>query len=181
MNDGLQPLELAHYARSMAGLIASWALERETQFAWAAHTFAFPVDGSALAAHVEVAQGRSTLVARRADDPPVAYVELVPDAANRSARVERLIVAPEQRRQGLGRSVLSLLVDTARRRAPPSRAGRRHHERACDRLLRGRRLRRGGHGARGSVLRRDVPVDAPDGRPGRASGPLSSRPSCAWS
>jgi RimJ/RimL family protein N-acetyltransferase len=114
MNDGLQPLELAHYARSMAGLIASWALERETQFAWAAHTFAFPVDGSALAAHVEVAQGRSTLVARRADDPPVAYVELVPDAANRSARVERLIVAPEQRRQGLGRSVLSLLVDTAR-------------------------------------------------------------------
>lgn len=108
-------LELDRVAEPVARAVTGWVADRATQFLWSAHRFAFPVEPAELIAHVRAADGPDRLIraALRPDGTAVAYVELAVDRANRSGRVERMVVDPGRRGHGYGLATLRLVLGAA--------------------------------------------------------------------
>jgi len=107
----LQSFDPAH-----AALVASWAVGDDVVRAWCA------VEGDAVPA--DVVAGWSTADDVEAylygdtDDAPVAYGELWLDDEEGEVELARLLVAPEVRGRGIGRALVTVLVEQARRTHP---------------------------------------------------------------
>jgi ribosomal protein S18 acetylase RimI-like enzyme len=99
-----------------AALVASWAVGDDVVRAWCA------VEGNTVPA--DVVAGWSTADDVEAylygdtDDTPVAYGELWLDDDEGEVELARLLVAPEVRGRGIGRALVTALVEQARRTHP---------------------------------------------------------------
>jgi ribosomal protein S18 acetylase RimI-like enzyme len=107
----LQSFDPAH-----AALVASWAVGDDVVRAWCA------VEGDAVPADVvagwSTADDVEAYVYGDTDDAPVAYGELWLDDEEGEVELARLLVAPELRGQGIGRALVTALVEQARRTHP---------------------------------------------------------------
>ncbi|MFI2754943.1 GNAT family N-acetyltransferase [Cellulomonas sp. P22] len=95
--------------------VVAWVTDPLVQFWWTANTFDSPVRSHDLAGHVTAAEakgGRACLGAYEDGTELVAYLEIGSiDEANRSGRLERMIVAPAARGRGVGRTVVRAAQD----------------------------------------------------------------------
>ena len=167
----LQPFDVAR-----AELVASWAVGDEVVRSWCA------VDGDRVPADVVAGWSEADDVEAYllADDDgePCAYGELWLDDEEGEVELARLLVAPEQRGRGVGKSADPRAHRPCPRVTPGAAGGDppgTARERAGDPLLRRCRLRRrtggrAGHVERGPALR--LPLDGAAGlTPDTARGP----------
>ncbi len=111
----LEPFSEADFERLIA-----WSLSAEFLLQWAGPSFTFPLDGAQLESHlVACRQEPPTTLAFRAvygnDDAVIGHTELSSiDRRNRSARLSRVLVGPEELRgQGIGQRIVEAALKVA--------------------------------------------------------------------
>jgi ribosomal protein S18 acetylase RimI-like enzyme len=102
---------LEHPHASEAKVIAGWATSADEARWWGGHAVVWPVDPGLLLAWYAQPDVRPYVL--REDGVPLAYGEVWVDADEQEVELGRIIVRPERRGQGVGRLVVSLLMDQA--------------------------------------------------------------------
>jgi ribosomal protein S18 acetylase RimI-like enzyme len=106
-------LQLQPFTSAAAAQISSWATSRDEVFAWCSHTEA-PVPEAVIVAWSEPPDVDAYVLVDDAGEL-VAYGELWIDNDEREVELARLIVAPQRRSRGIGRRLVAMLTDEARR------------------------------------------------------------------
>jgi ribosomal protein S18 acetylase RimI-like enzyme len=102
----LEPFQTAHAAE-----IAGWATTAEEARRWGGRETAWPVASSVFDSwHADPEVHAYVLVEA---GEPLGYGEVWVDADEREVELGRIIVAPERRGQGLGRLLVTLLLEQA--------------------------------------------------------------------
>jgi ribosomal protein S18 acetylase RimI-like enzyme len=104
---------LEHPQASDASVIAGWATSAAEARWWGGHAVLWPVDPSVFCAWHEDPDVRPYVL--REDGVLLAYGEVWVDDDEQEVELGRIIVRPERRGQGVGRIVVSLLLDQATR------------------------------------------------------------------
>lgn len=110
-----RPIDLVPFESSHFDLLMACSLSPAELFSWAGTTFRFPLDPAQLRRHLREAPaaGRRLFTALdRATGEPVGHLELVGvDLRRRSGFANRGAVAPWRRRTGVGRAMMSALLE----------------------------------------------------------------------
>jgi len=110
-------MPLAPFDPARAELVAGWAVGDEVVRAWcAAEGDSVPAD--VVAGWSEADDVETFLFTEPPSDGPVAYGELWLDDEEGEVELASLLVAPERRGRGVGRALVTALVEQARRAHP---------------------------------------------------------------
>ncbi|MET8859446.1 GNAT family protein [Streptomyces sp. NPDC004579] len=102
-------VEVRPFTLADAGVIASWIAGPAELLMWAGPGFAWPLDDPQLAAYA-AESGRLTWTGVGADGRLVGHASLRLDAGGVSARLGRVLVAPDARGQGYGAALLTRVL-----------------------------------------------------------------------
>ncbi|MGW1963865.1 GNAT family N-acetyltransferase [Streptomyces sp. NPDC001935] len=102
-------VELSPFTLADAGVVASWISGPAELANWAGPGFTRPLDDAQLAAYV-AEPGRRTWTGVGADGRMVGHASLRLAADGVSARLGRVLVAPDARGQGYGSALLTLVL-----------------------------------------------------------------------
>ncbi|MDK1476829.1 GNAT family protein [Streptomyces sp. 549] len=105
-------VELRAFTLADAGVIVSWISGPAELLTWAGPGFTWPLDDPQLAAYV-VEPGRRTWTGIGPDGRLVGHASLRLAADGRSARLGRVLIAPEARGQGYGAALLTQVLKFA--------------------------------------------------------------------
>ena len=109
---------LERFRQRHAAEVAGWAATPEEARWWGGHATQWPVDASALSAwHADPDVRPYVLVDA---GTPAGYGEVWVDEEEQEVELGRIIVAPERRGQGLGRLLVSLLLEQAAQTGYPA-------------------------------------------------------------
>lgn len=109
-------LTLRPFAPSDYPLLASWFTSLPDVVQWGGSHVPYPITHAAL--DVMLREGQSQPPSRRCwmvcrGDTPVGHAQLAYDWRDGNARLGRVVIAPGERGQGLGRPMVTLLIDEA--------------------------------------------------------------------
>jgi len=109
-------LTLRPFTPSDYALLASWFTSLPDVVQWGGSHVSYPITPADL--DIMLREGETQPPSRRCwmvcrDGAPVGHAQLAYDWRDGNARLGRVVIAPDQRGQGLGRPMVTLLIDEA--------------------------------------------------------------------
>ncbi len=105
---------LRPFAKEDFGRLISWVSSERSHVEWCAAFFRYPLDEAQLERYLESSKqpnGRAIFVAETADGDAVGHGEISHLWPHLSSRLSRVLVAPSQRRRGIGTSLVARALD----------------------------------------------------------------------
>lgn len=114
MTTGQRSLDLRPFDRRDFAALLGWLDSPAALFEWSGHRFSHPLDAAQLERHVtEQEHADRVACTATAGAEPVGHIELWVAQEDRAGTLCRVLVAPDRRRRGIGRTMVTAMLDRA--------------------------------------------------------------------